>query len=189
MISNKIDLNKVKNFDEFIETIIEDLVLMKLHKKHAKIECLIESKDGGTYLSEFNDIGKTLFDEWLIVYTEGNNESCDIFHFAYEDLECIFVDTDDDKEYVLRTRIKFKDTRITFRYKYVDYKEYIKSEEWKHKRKEVLERDKFKCRLCGAKGTEYNLHVHHNSYNNLGNEPLEDLITLCKECHEIYHKN
>ena len=64
------------------------------------------------------------------------------------------------------------------------YKEYLKSESWQIKRKQVLRRDK-RCRICGSNNVQ--LHVHHLSYKNLGNEPLEDLVTLCYECHYYIH--
>lgn len=189
MIINKISKDKFKSCDDFYEYTKLSLIRMMLRKKYTTIECFIEWENGDTFLSDFVDIGVTALSEDLIVYTNlKNNESYEIFYLPYNELECYFID-EDDEGHMLRARIKFKDIRITFRYKYVNYKEYIKSEEWKHKRKQVLERDKFKCRLCGAKGTEYTLHIHHNSYDNLGNEPLEDLITLCKECHGIYHKS
>ena len=56
----------------------------------------------------------------------------------------------------------------------------MQSDKWKHKRLLRLKVDRFKCRTCS--NTE-DLEVHHVSYQNLGNEDLEDLITLCKDCH------
>ena len=44
-----------------------------------------------------------------------------------------------------------------------------------------------KCQLCGDEGTS--LQVHHNSYDNLGNEANEDLIVLCPDCHGKFHRN
>ena len=61
------------------------------------------------------------------------------------------------------------------------YESYMRSEAWRTKRDQVLERDGHTCRTCGA--TE-ELEVHHASYHHLGDEPLEDLITLCRVCHE-----
>jgi hypothetical protein len=61
------------------------------------------------------------------------------------------------------------------------YEEYIASQEWKQKRQVVLERDKFTCQTCLSQN---NPEVHHKTYENFGNEFLEDLITLCTGCHE-----
>lgn len=61
------------------------------------------------------------------------------------------------------------------------YTQYINSRTWHLKRREVLKRDNKQCQTC-LSGED--LEVHHKSYEHLGNEPLEDLITLCKHCHE-----
>lgn len=39
--------------------------------------------------------------------------------------------------------------------------------------------------MCGTDGVQ--LHVHHNTYVNYGEERLEDLIVLCRECHADFH--
>lgn len=150
------------------------------------LECFIEWRDGTLFKGDFRDLGITALSEDVMVYVNPKCLNEEVFYFSYDHIECLFID-EDIKGDIKRVRVKFKDVRVTFRYKYVNYNEYIKSDEWKYKRKEVLERDGFKCRLCGAMGSGYSLHVHHNSYDNLGNEPLEDLITLCKECHERHH--
>lgn len=66
----------------------------------------------------------------------------------------------------------------------VDYYEYIESEAWKARRNLALERCGHKCQLCSRTD---GLQVHHNSYENLGNELDEDLIVLCRRCHEAFH--
>lgn len=73
--------------------------------------------------------------------------------------------------------------------KYESYQEYLASEEWKQKRALVLERDKHRCRRCGAKGYGTILHVHHMWYpQNWGEESIDDLITLCDSCHKEVHE-
>ena len=32
------------------------------------------------------------------------------------------------------------------------------------------------------------LHVHHRTYDNIFRETLDDLTTLCEDCHEAHHK-
>lgn len=66
-----------------------------------------------------------------------------------------------------------------------DYKSYINSEAWKSLAKKIRKRDGFRCRLCNAADTE--LHVHHSTYERLGCEAGNDLITLCKNCHSKFH--
>ena len=59
------------------------------------------------------------------------------------------------------------------------YEKYLKSPAWKVKRDAVEQRDGGQC-VCGAQATE----VHHKTYDNIGKEPLSDLVALCEECHE-----
>lgn len=64
---------------------------------------------------------------------------------------------------------------------------YLRSDEWAELRGEVLTRDEFQCQVCGNK---HNLEVHHVTYIALGNESLEDLVTLCGGiigCHNKLH--
>jgi replicative DNA helicase len=66
------------------------------------------------------------------------------------------------------------------------YYEYLKSPKWQEVRELALERAGYKCQICGR---TQNLDIHHNTYENLGNERdhLEDLIVLCSEHHQVYH--
>lgn len=61
------------------------------------------------------------------------------------------------------------------------YTKYINSEAWREKRKDRLQIDGNKCRTCLSKER---LEVHHVTYERFGNENLDDLITLCRDCHE-----
>jgi hypothetical protein len=65
------------------------------------------------------------------------------------------------------------------------YQEYLSSYEWRIIRKNVLEIDNFKCVSCNSKS---NLHIHHITYKNVGNEDTGDLLTLCSLCHKIIHQ-
>ena len=72
-------------------------------------------------------------------------------------------------------------------------KEFSKSytnSRWKKFRKDILQRDNFRCCRCGKSFTETELHVHHLNYYP-GKKPWEypnvELITLCKGCHAQEH--
>jgi hypothetical protein len=65
-----------------------------------------------------------------------------------------------------------------------DYNEYLNSENWAARRRERLELDQYRCRKCD--GT-LRLRVHHRTYRNLGAEPMDDLVTLCEDCHQAIH--
>ena len=53
-------------------------------------------------------------------------------------------------------------------------------------RRQVLERDGWRCQFCG---TSYGLEVHHiKSRGSLGGDTLQNLITLCAKCHATFHR-
>lgn len=62
---------------------------------------------------------------------------------------------------------------------------YLKSDAWKRKRYVVLKRDNWRCVCCGGRATQ----VHHKKYAkyNIGKEPIEWLVSVCKSCHDKLH--
>lgn len=78
----------------------------------------------------------------------------------------------------------------------MDYKEKLEDARWKARRREILDRDRHRCMLCGEKdeillGHHAVLNVHHLRYEK-GKEPWEypdsDLVTLCHKCHGTIHE-
>jgi hypothetical protein len=65
------------------------------------------------------------------------------------------------------------------------YAERRQMKEWAILKRQVHRRDGYRCRLCGREGVQ--LHVHHRTYETYAEERLEDLITLCRSCHEHFH--
>jgi 5-methylcytosine-specific restriction endonuclease McrA len=65
------------------------------------------------------------------------------------------------------------------------YAERRQTKEWAILKRQVHRRDGYRCRLCGRDGVE--LHVHHRTYETYAEERLEDLVTLCRTCHEHFH--
>ena len=62
---------------------------------------------------------------------------------------------------------------------------YLKSDAWERKRFVVLRRDNWCCVYCGARATQ----VHHRRYaKNIGREPIEWLVSVCRACHEAIHQ-
>jgi hypothetical protein len=60
--------------------------------------------------------------------------------------------------------------------------QYASDEYWTNK-KLAVKRDKRRCRLCGKKVTEgIDNHCHHIDGNS-SNHSLDNLVTLCMECH------
>lgn len=66
------------------------------------------------------------------------------------------------------------------------YSEYLKTPEWQERRIKHLKKSDYRCQLCNMKSVTLN--VHHRTYERRGHERDEDLIVLCQECHEIFHK-
>lgn len=66
-----------------------------------------------------------------------------------------------------------------------DYHEYLKSDKWRTIRNKILNRCKYICEGCLIREA---VHVHHITYNNIGNELAFQLVGLCEECHETAHK-
>jgi len=53
-------------------------------------------------------------------------------------------------------------------------------------RQQVLRRDGWRCRSCGAMS---NLEVHHRKLRSQsGDDSEQNLITLCTACHSIVHR-
>jgi 5-methylcytosine-specific restriction endonuclease McrA len=54
-------------------------------------------------------------------------------------------------------------------------------------RREILERDGWRCQRCGC---SKNLDVHHMTRRSaLGDDAETNLIVLCRECHEMLHRS
>jgi len=67
------------------------------------------------------------------------------------------------------------------------YQTYMSSDAWRQKRLLVLERDLHKCQARMKGCTIKADHVHHVSYQFLGDEPLWDLQSVCVNCHRRIH--
>ena len=68
------------------------------------------------------------------------------------------------------------------------YSEKLKDPRWQKRRLEILSRDNFICQWC--LDTETTLHVHHLFYEGKNPWDTDDdlLITICEQCHNLYHK-
>lgn len=82
---------------------------------------------------------------------------------------------------------KLKRKHITVR-SLKSYRKYLKSKKWAIRRFKIFKRDDFECRICGSKKI---IQVHHRTYERLKKERDEDLITVCKTCHDkiTFHNN
>lgn len=67
------------------------------------------------------------------------------------------------------------------------YPKYLKTPEWQQRRYIALERAGYRCQVCNASNVQLN--THHRTYERRGHELDSDLITLCQDCHYIFHEN
>ncbi len=64
------------------------------------------------------------------------------------------------------------------------YREYLRSWHWHRVRALALERAGGECALCSeTRGLE----VHHKRYERKGFEQHEDVVVLCRACHQRHH--
>ncbi len=83
-----------------------------------------------------------------------------------------------EDDYFLQDARREKEAKKVFKRKY------LRSKAWEQKRQKRFKLDKYCCALCYS---EENLECHHITYKNLGHEPLENLRTVCRECHQEIH--
>lgn len=70
----------------------------------------------------------------------------------------------------------------------IDYKKYIKEHpHWKKVKQARYDFDGHRCVVCHTDLLPWEYETHHLNYIRLGNERLRDVVTLCKECHIIFH--
>ena len=68
-----------------------------------------------------------------------------------------------------------------------DHKKYLENNDWRQIRLHVLMRDNYTCIKCGK--TNCKLIVHHKNYRRWSKENLNDLVTLCFDCHQSIHQS
>jgi hypothetical protein len=70
-------------------------------------------------------------------------------------------------------------------YRALPYGDRRSTREWAALKRQIHRRDGYRCRLCNRDNVQ--LHVHHRTYSGYAQERLEDLITLCRACHQHFH--
>lgn len=66
------------------------------------------------------------------------------------------------------------------------YKTYLLTPHWNRVKCAAYGRFGRVCFACSKVRKE--IHVHHLSYENRGQEKMEDLMILCKDCHDMVHE-
>jgi 5-methylcytosine-specific restriction endonuclease McrA len=66
------------------------------------------------------------------------------------------------------------------------YDEYLNTDHWRRVSRKKLNQVGNRCQRCGK---HKNLNVHHLTYRTRGHEKMVDLMVLCGECHEAFHRS
>lgn len=67
--------------------------------------------------------------------------------------------------------------------------QYLATEHWRRTRMQALVHANCMCERCGRGEDEVILDVHHKpGHYFLGEEQPDDLVVLCRECHELEHE-
>jgi hypothetical protein len=67
----------------------------------------------------------------------------------------------------------------------ITYSEYLLTDHWKDIRERKLaSKSSYICYACGERS---GLELHHKTYKRIGKEWLNDLVWLCRDCHEKTH--
>ena len=64
------------------------------------------------------------------------------------------------------------------------YIEYLNTNHWKAMKVRMKNHYVYECCFCR---TRKRLHIHHKTYERVGNERLSDLVYACKDCHDLLH--
>lgn len=93
-----------------------------------------------------------------------------------------YEDSEKTKERLdLDNRLVEKKKALMRANRFIEMVAYYESKEWRVKANKVLQRDKHTCQAClSEKATQ----VHHLNYDHFKNEPLFDLVAVCKPCHD-----
>ena len=73
--------------------------------------------------------------------------------------------------------------------KALPYAEYLRQPEWRRRvRAKLAEARSALPALQRRAARSAALHVHHRTYQRLGNELRGDLVVLCSDCHDAFHR-
>src|SRR5215469_9139322 len=74
-------------------------------------------------------------------------------------------------------------TSFSVRFSKEEYADYLRSSAWQELRARVYSRDPI-CRVCERNKSE---NIHHLRYRNIDDVTLDDLIGICRDCHNKVH--
>lgn len=82
----------------------------------------------------------------------------------------------------VQTRVNERDGRLSA-LGFASYREYLQSDCWRSTKARYRRSSLAQDCICG----EVDIHLHHLTYENIGQEALSDLLPLCRDCHAMVH--
>lgn len=71
----------------------------------------------------------------------------------------------------------------------IDYKDYLQHPAWENVRVRRFGFDNGKCVICHKDLHGLTYQAHHMTYQRCGHENITDIVTLCMDCHDSFHRN
>ncbi len=196
-IIEKEKVEQIKINDEFFRLIrkysisyTQDLIdptLFEILKKLENGTTFYRNEVKWLFRNKFYNV-VALFYENKYFTTHGLHDAKNAFRFWYKANNSI--ESEKWADLLLLETLKLENEilgKIRFNFRTINnnYDEYLSSVRWKMTRIVAIKRAHGKCQVCDS--TE-NLNVHHRKYD-IGNEKVEDLTVLCRECHSLFHEN
>lgn len=92
------------------------------------------------------------------------------------------------KEYIESQKKYYEnELEIQRNLKTMPYQDYLKTSHWQERRQRHLQSAGYRCQICNS--NDDILDVHHRTYERRGSELFTDLIVLCRDCHNLFHKS
>ena len=84
--------------------------------------------------------------------------------------------------------VDIPDTNCNADFSRDSYIDHLMSDKWKQTKLKRLLIDDFKCQQCNKPITAETSHCHHITYQNLRDEGMKDMVSVCPQCHNDIHK-
>ena len=146
---------------------------ISIYLEHGYYNTIVTDPDGKGVFASYDRSYPTAIEiaEWHIDILLGDSRPCWLYKRAY----------------AAASASARKKPEVDWRQKArtMPYGDYLLTEHWQEVRRQALKRSEYRCALCND---AVPLHVHHRTYENLGDEKETDLIALCAKCHETFHE-
>ena len=83
-------------------------------------------------------------------------------------------------------QVMITEVECSTRERVTSYGDYLQTRHWAITKAKSISNAHYACDKCGSQS---GLHVHHVSYDRIGEEELDDLRVLCNSCHKKEHKH